>query len=152
MTDATFARSAATDTLISMLINCQEGAVITYEAMSRATNRDIQKRDRYLLISAMKAARNDANAVFSTVTKVGVQRMKPEEVMLSGRRRIKRIASAARRGGKEMDTVPMERLTPDQRLAHAAIRGVFAVIQASSKPAPPPSTSAANTDPVVKLM
>lgn len=152
MSNAMFARSAAVDTLTNMLINCAEGSVVTYEDMSRATNRDIQKRDRHLLVTALNAANSEYNAVFSTISRIGMQRLKPEEVMLSGKRRIKKITKAAKRGAKEMDTVSLERLTPDQRLSHVAIRGVFAGIQTASKSTPKPTSSAANTDPVVKLM
>lgn len=151
-TDALFARGAATAALVQLLLACPEGETVTYAEMARATNRDVQGRDRHLLETALKAARRDGRAVFCAVVRVGQQRMRPEEVHLDGARRLKRISGAARRGGQVLDTVAPERLTPEQRVAHAATRGVLASIEASGKAGSASHPSGrANRDPQVRV-
>jgi len=152
VSNAIFARSATTEKLIDLLIGCPEGEMVTFAEMMRVTNRDIQHKDRHLLTTALNSVRKESAALFSAVYRVGVQRLRPEEVMVDGRRRVKRIVRAAHRGSTIMDAVDPARLNPDQRLAHAATRGVLASIEASGKVAKAIPSGSAGRDPVVALV
>ena len=151
MSDALFARSTATELLIDLLLSCKEGEVVTYATMTRTTNRDIQRRDRHLLTTALNNARN-VGAVFAAITRIGVQRMAPAEVQHEGRRRLKRISNAARRGGKLLDAVQPERLTAEERLGHASTRGIFASVEVAAKPTRATQSGVASRDPVVRMV
>lgn len=152
MSDAFFERSAATNQIVELLLACPEGGIVTYETMIKETNRDITRRDRHLLASALRIAQKNARMVFGTIRGVGKQRMRPNELMKEGGRRVKIIGRHAKIGGSVMDTAEMERLTADERLAHASMRGVLASIEQSVKEAVPKPNGRSNPDPVVKII
>lgn len=149
--NAFYARSAATNVIIDLLRGCAEGNTVTYKAMITATNRDIYRRDRHLLTSALRVVTRFDKIVFGTIMTVGVQRMRPNELAAEGGRRIRIISRQAHRGGIIMDTATMERLTPNERLEHASMRGVLASIEDTARGIPPKPNPGGNKDPIVRL-
>lgn len=150
--NALFARSAATEALVKLLVACPEGEVVTYAAMAQATNRDVQGKDRHLLGTALRAARRDHRAVFGTVIRVGIQRMQPADLAKEGRRRLRNINRAARRGGRLMDAGNGADMTADERLEHAAVRGVLAAVENQAGTLPAAQVRPTNADPIVKII
>ena len=149
MSDVLFERSAATLTLIELLRSANEGDIVTYDDMITLTNRDIRKRDRHLLQTALRSLQKHDRIVFGTIVRVGVQRLKPAELTHEGRRRLVKIRRQAVRGGAVMDTAAMQRLTPTQRLEHTATRGVLASVAQTTKPEAQKARVRANPDPQV---
>lgn len=145
-----FERHAATEALTQLLAACAEGDVVSYEDMCRVTNRDLRGSDRHLVAAARKAAMQEHGAVFGTVIRVGLRRLRPQELIQEGGRQIKRIGRAAKRGGRTLDTCDIKRLSSDERLQHAATRGILAAIENSAQ-RPTAQPAQRSRDPIVKV-
>lgn len=146
-----FERSAATDTLVELLATCPEGETVTWAEMQRATNRDVTGADRYLVTSARRVAHHQHGAVFGTIIRVGLRRLWPAEHTKEGRRRVKLIGKAARRGKKVMQAADLRRMTKDEMLTHSAVAGVLQAIDHSTRSGPMRSVKRANSDPVAAI-
>ena len=145
-----FQRHAATEALLKLLLACPEGETVSFEDMCRVTNRDIRGSDRHLLATARNTALREHGVAFGTVIRKGLRRMQPQELLQEGGRQIKRIARAAKRGGRTLDTCDVARLTPDERLQHAATRGILAAIENSAERPKAPAVQGSR-DPLVRI-
>lgn len=146
-----FERSAAVDALVEMMLGCEVGSVVSWAQMKLVTNRDITGDERHLVSSARRIVITQHRIAFGTIRGVGLQRLKPGEHALEGRRRVKLIGKAARRGKKVMQSADIAQLTKDQVLTHSAVSGVLQAIDHSSRQRLPKTEQRGNSDPVVVI-
>ncbi|WP_424138625.1 hypothetical protein [Roseomonas chloroacetimidivorans] len=147
---ALFARSAATAALVDLLVACPEGGAVSFAEMIKVTNRDVQRKDRHLLDRARAIALTEHRAAFCAVVREGLRRLRADELAHEGQRRIKTIKAAAKRGGKIMDSGDAARLKPEQRLQHAAVRGLLSAIETTAGTPQAPAAKGSR-DPYVRI-
>ena len=117
-----------------LLLDCPIGGVVTIDQLSSAIGQDI-RNVRYLIYNAMGVVLDETGAVFSSVRKVGYQRLTSEEVKDIGAHCRSRIRSTARIGQRRMKkaTAKSNSMTPDDRREVMRECGILGMLEHMSR-------------------
>lgn len=109
--------------------------VISYSALSKAIQRDVQKEARALLNTARRMAEADDGLVFATVRSVGLKLVPQDELHKIAAGYRKRAGNQARKGLKALRAVDLSKLDEETRLRTVAESTVLQVQAHAAKPA-----------------
>jgi hypothetical protein len=136
-----FERSPDTEAVIIALRGVNEEA--TYEGLAKQANLRLP-RLKEVLPSARQILRRE-KILFGTITGVGVKRLADTDKVRKSEHNKKRMANAAKRGIKELDTIEhFELLIPIDQLTVTTNRTIFHLTRQQLKAMPkaePPTTT-----------
>ena len=107
-----------------ILSGAERGQIITYEELSEACKRDIQKH-RGGLISARRRLEREG-LVFQTLIGVGLRIMEPGEHVHAAQAAVTGIRRKAKRSLRRASHAQVSEMDMDQRVTHAAMSAVLA--------------------------
>lgn len=114
--------------LAAILAATPDGGTVTWDKLATA----IRCHDRMKLYGLCSRARRvverENGMVFENVMRVGLRRLKPNEVYRTGDGAIKAIRNRARRASRSMETVDVATLKPGEQIAHLSRAALVAVI------------------------
>ena len=114
------------------LMAAKIGDLVTYKELATMTGRDLQHGDRYVLMSACRAAQRDG-AVFGVVRGEGVKRLADAEIVSSAAGVLPRIRRASKRAIRRLTAVSdFAALPNDAKIAHNTYASIFGAIAAVS--------------------
>lgn len=117
------------DILKATLSALPVGEVISYADLSAAIGRDVQYKNRYLLISACDRLLKDKQMVFGAVFNVGIKRLTPDEAVTQVNHVLKRVRTIARRGAAKIAATDYNSLsTDDLRQMHNSALSLLAAV------------------------
>ena len=122
-----FTRAADTGLLVTLLMETDEGELLTYEEMNQHIGRDV-RRNRSHLASAIRIALKEG-AVFGCVPNEGYRRLPPGDVVALSDQARRRQHKIAHKACKQLATVSTERLNDSERrdyYTHLSIQGALA--------------------------
>lgn len=128
----------STDTrfILQRLQKAEEEEVVTYEELSTIIGRDVTKKARPNLQSAMRAALRD-RMVFECVRKIGVKRLKNSQIPdVVSTNTITRIRHQARKGVRKLGCTDVSKLTRSEQLrmyASMSMLGTIASVATEKK-------------------
>ena len=106
----------------------------SYDAMSRHLNRQINGRDRYVLVSARRQLERDRGIIFVTERGIGIVRANNGQVAtLATAHPIGRVKRITRQANKRQAHVNVQALTADEMLAFSIGRVVINAINKSTR-------------------
>jgi hypothetical protein len=150
-----FERSPDTEAVIIALRGVNEEA--TYQGLAKQANMSLL-RLKSVLRSARQILRRE-KILFGTITGVGVKRLADTDKVRKSEDNKKRMANAAKRGIKELDTIEhFELLIPIDQLTVTTNRTIFHLTRQQLKampkaePVPASSTTASNADLAANLV
>ncbi len=122
--------------LAKTLRNIQEGEEITYKALSKSINADVQEKKRGSLETARRILLRDNQMVFAPVRGIGLRRLLPGEVVEHEQRATIVIRKAIHRSAKRLSTVEPEKLVDKELISHSVVSATLAAAAYSvSQPA-----------------
>lgn len=127
-TTATFELSADTRTLASLLAEAAVGEVVTFERMTKALARDVQKDARGALQSARMLVRKEHSIVFDSVRAIGLKRLNDAEIIDLQDRTRAHIRRTARNTVKSMVCVKYDALQREEQVKHNTAISMLGII------------------------
>jgi hypothetical protein len=110
--------SVDTQTIERLLWDVPVGEVISYETLSKAIGRDVQRRARHILTSAVRRVQREKQMVFAAVNDVGLKRLSDSGVIGVGAQAVVEIGRKSRRTVKKLACAKYEALSKDEQTQH----------------------------------
>lgn len=128
-----FQQSENTALLIAFLSKVDEFRVITYQELSQAAHREVQKKNRGVLNSARRHCWRKLNKYFMVVTDIGIKLATDEEISSIGGTTIRHVHSVTRVARQKMTLTNLDNLTNRQRMEHMAADAILGLHEQSSR-------------------
>ena len=110
-----------------------EGDIVTYSELSEVAGRNVTGRARNVLQTARRMCERTDQIVFGCVMKIGLRRLKNDEIPDTGVAKLSHIRRAVRRASKTMACANYDALSPEKRLLHNVTLSMFGVLHEASK-------------------
>lgn len=127
--------SVDTQTIERLLWEVPVGDVISYVTLSSAIGRDVQRKARHILVSAVRRVLREKRMVFGAVNSVGLKRLSDVGVLGVGAQAVAEIGRKSRRTVKKLACAKYEALSPADQTTHNVLvsqLGVLAHITSAS--------------------
>lgn len=111
-----------------------EDEVVTYSELSKVAGRNITGRARHVLQTARGMCERLDRIVFGCVMKVGLRRLKNDEIPDIGVAKMSHIRRTVKRATRTMACANYDALSPEKRLSHNVSLSMFGVLHEVSKP------------------
>lgn len=134
MSKPTFERSAQVQWLVDELLTHKPGELIPYDKLSDVAGQDVFRERPWLLRSAREILLREHQIATGAVPKVGIQVLRPDEVIDDVSGRVKRIRSAARRANMVSHCAEDVDLSSDDRLRKLARQSFFSMVETLTRP------------------
>ncbi len=129
MNPTIYEQSIDTQVLIERLSEMQEGDVLTYDALSEAIGRNVTREARHILGSARRFVEREHAIFTDTISKTGIKRITPAQVVQGAPKQTKRkMHNASNRLIRKLSNTPDELLTPEdlrRKRSEIAIQGTL---------------------------
>lgn len=123
-----FETSGDTKTLAHVLRGIAVGGMVTYEELSAAIARDVQRDGRSNLRTARNRVLTENDIVFEVVRDVGLRRLADPEILTSAAKDKDRIRRTSRRGVKKVLCIDYDSLSRDDKTKHNTALSMFSVV------------------------
>lgn len=120
--------SADSRAIFDRLKACKVGDVVSYDEIDKIARRNVRGRDRYVLVSAIKAALREG-LVFDAVRGVGVKLLNDVEIVSTAEGVIPRIRRLSRRATRKLTSVrDFNGLPNDHKVKHNATLSMLGAV------------------------
>lgn len=111
-----------------------ENEIITYSELSKVAGRNVTGRARYVLQTARGMCERNDRIVFGCVMKIGLRRLKNDEIPDIGVAKMSHIRRTVKRATRTMACADYDSLSPEKRLSHNVLMSMFGVLHEATKP------------------